>query len=113
MPAVTTAGTAIPAMATTKWTYKPEPATTTKFAMPTAAAAAAAATTTTDAPNNNGQCQSREELINECKEKRGRWGWTCEDPNLKSDEGLCLNVNHVLNPNGACVEICDDVDGGK
>jgi hypothetical protein len=112
MPAVTTAGTAIPAMTTTKWTYKPEPATTTKFAMPTAAAAAAA-TTTTDAPNNNGQCQSREELINECKEKRGRWGWTCEDPNLKSDEGLCLNVNHVLNPNGACVEICDDVDGGK
>ena len=110
MPAVTTAGTAIPAMATTKWSYKPEPATTTKFTMPTAAAAAA---TTTDAPNNNGQCQSREELINECKEKRGRWGWTCEDPNLKSDEGLCLNVNHVLNPNGACVEICDDVDGGK
>lgn len=46
-------------------------------------------------------------------DKCDRWGWTCEDPNLKSDEGLCLNVNHVLNPNGACVEICDDVDGGK
>jgi len=75
-----------PTPTTTQWnSWKPTPTTTTQW---------------------NGQCTSREQLVYECKEKRGRWAWTCTDPGLLSAQEVCEESNHIMNADGDCVELC-------
>merc|ERR1711991_128185 len=53
----------------------------------------------------NGQCSSAEQLLHECKEKRGRWAWTCTDPELLSAQDSCKEPNQIMNADGNCVEV--------
>ena len=63
-------------------------------------------TTPTTTSQLNGQCTSHEQLVHECKEKRGRWAWTCTDPGLLSAQEVCKESNHIMNADGDCVEVC-------